>query len=133
MAEPNPLLARRHEIVVRSETGALRVTETILVENPTSTCYVGQAASEDAEPVKPEQVSCNLGPAASERRGEEVIEFESAGQALSAGHLVRLEMGRLPVPWMAYGRWLAPVALVGLIAGTTVVVMGRRERKTRQT
>jgi hypothetical protein len=48
---PNPLVAQRHEIVIRPERGALNVTETIVVENPTSKCYVGRAAQEGAEPV----------------------------------------------------------------------------------
>jgi hypothetical protein len=210
VAEPNPLVARRHEIVVRSEPGALRVTETIRVDNPTSTSYVGQAVCDGAEPVtlrlaipsdfervtfdeeffgrrfsqadgklvtgipwtpgereltftyllrneqrhrlwarpldlpcshvrvsvftdEPGEVSCNLGPGSSQRRGETTLEFESVGKTLPAGYVVRLEMGCLPVPWMAYGRWLALVALVGLIAGTSMVTIGRGRHKGRQT
>jgi len=205
VAGPNPLVARRYEIVVRPEPGALRVTETILVDNPTSTCYVGEAA-EGVEPVtlelaippdfdrttfnkeffgrrfsladgrlvtgipwppgekeltftyilrneercrswerpldlpcshvrlsvltdKPEEVSSNLKPGSSRLRGEKV--FQSEGRTLPVGHVLRLEMGRLPVPWMVYGRWIALVALVGLIAGVSVVTLGRRGSSQR--
>jgi hypothetical protein len=48
---PNPPVVRRHEIVLRPQSGALEVTESMLVDNPSSACYVGQAAGENAEPV----------------------------------------------------------------------------------
>jgi hypothetical protein len=51
VAEPSPLVARRHEILVRPAPGALEVTETILVDNPTARSYVGRPASEGGEPV----------------------------------------------------------------------------------
>ena len=51
MTEPSPLVIRRQEISLRPEPGALSVTESILVENPTSTCYVGRAPQEGWEPV----------------------------------------------------------------------------------
>ncbi len=207
-AEPSPLVAPRHEIVIRPETGALKVTETILIANPTSTCYVGRPASEGAEPVtlqlaipsdfqrvtfhkeffgrrfsqaegklvtgipwppgskelkltyvlrnpqrhhvwerkldlpcsrlrvrvstdKPEEVSSNLEPGATERQGEKV--FQGDGRTLPAGYVVRVEMGRLPVSWMVYGRWLALAALMGLVAGASVITIGGRRRKDRQT
>jgi len=51
VTQPSPLVIRRQEIVIHPEPGALRVTESILVDNPTATCYVGQAADEAAAPV----------------------------------------------------------------------------------
>ncbi len=44
VAEPNPLVLRRHHITIRSETDALRVTETLLIDNPSSHTYVGLPA-----------------------------------------------------------------------------------------
>lgn len=51
IAEPNPLVVRRHEVDIRPEPGALKVTETLLVDNPTSKCYVGRADRSDGQPV----------------------------------------------------------------------------------
>jgi hypothetical protein len=51
VAFPNPLVVRRHEIVLQPQQGALQVTETMLIDNPSPACYVGQAAGADIEPV----------------------------------------------------------------------------------
>ena len=51
VAFPNPLVVRRHDILLRPEQGALRVTESMRIDNPGSACYVGRAAGEDAQPV----------------------------------------------------------------------------------
>jgi hypothetical protein len=48
---PNPLVVRRHEIILCPQPGALQVTESMLIDNPSPACYVGQPAREDAEPV----------------------------------------------------------------------------------
>ena len=48
---PNPLVVRRHTITLCPEPGVLRVTESMLIDNPSAACYVGQAAGEDVEPV----------------------------------------------------------------------------------
>jgi hypothetical protein len=48
---PNPLVVRQHLITLRPEPGVLRVTESMLIDNPSTACYVGQAAGEDVEPV----------------------------------------------------------------------------------
>jgi hypothetical protein len=45
---PSPLISRRHEIAVQSGEGFLEVTETLAVENPGRTTFVGQ--SEDDRP-----------------------------------------------------------------------------------
>jgi len=41
VTDPSPLVARRHEIIIRPEPNLLNVTETILVSNPSSQSYVG--------------------------------------------------------------------------------------------
>ena len=51
LERPSPLVARRHEMLLEPEPGALRVTETILVDNPSSKCYVGEPAPAGSEPV----------------------------------------------------------------------------------
>lgn len=48
---PNPLVVRRHTIALRPGPGVLEVTETMLIDNPTAACYVGQAAADGGEPV----------------------------------------------------------------------------------
>ncbi len=42
VADPNPLLLRRHEISIHLEADAIRVTEKLLIENPGLKTYVGQ-------------------------------------------------------------------------------------------
>jgi hypothetical protein len=205
VAEPSPLVARRHEILVRPAPGALEVTETILVDNPTARSYVGRPASEGGEPVtlelaipsdfervtfdreffgrrftqaggklvtgvpwppgtrevkftyllhnaerhrvwerpldlpcpnlrlsvatdKPGEVSCNLGRGSTQSDGQ--VAFECDERTLPAGYVVRLEMGRLPVSWMVYGRW---VALAVLAAGAGVVTIRRSRRGENRT
>ncbi len=202
---PNPLIVKSHEILVEPEPGALRVTETMIVVNPTSSCYVGEASHEGGAPVtlrlaipsdfekttfyeeffgrrftlvdgrlvtdvpwqpgerelkffyvlrneqthrlwerpldvptsgvrlrvrtdKPEEVSSNLHAGESPSEGELV--FESGDAALPAGHVIRLELGRLPVPWIAYGRWAALGLLLTLVGGGSFLVLGRRRHRT---
>jgi LPXTG-motif cell wall-anchored protein len=48
---PNPLVVRHHEIVLEPEGASLRVSETLRIENPTQTCYVGHAEADNPEPV----------------------------------------------------------------------------------
>jgi hypothetical protein len=206
VAEPSPLVIRRHDILIRPEAGVLRVTESLLVDNPTSTCYVGKSSEGSDEPVTltlaipsdfqrttfdkeffgrrfhlvdgklangipwtpgrrevkftyvlandkphrvwerpldlpcselclrvatahPEEVSCNLPSAPSERAGE--VAFRATGETLSLGHTIRVELGRLPVAWMVYGRWIALGALVVLAGGACVAAMGRGRSASR--
>ena len=51
IAAPSPLVLRRHEICLHPEPGVLRVSEVLVIDNPSSACYVGQAPQEGAEPV----------------------------------------------------------------------------------
>ena len=51
VAFPNPLVVRRHEITLSPKAGALDVTESMLIDNPRSACYVGRSAGGDGEPV----------------------------------------------------------------------------------
>jgi hypothetical protein len=51
VAFPNPLVVRRHTITLSPEPGLLRVTESILIDNPTTASYVGQTTEKDAQPV----------------------------------------------------------------------------------
>lgn len=48
---PNPLVIRRHEVAIQAVPGALRVTESLLVDNPTQTTYVGRTTSDTNEPM----------------------------------------------------------------------------------
>jgi hypothetical protein len=50
-AQPNPLVIRRHDVVIRSESGALRVSESLQIENPARGCYVGSSGFEQGSPV----------------------------------------------------------------------------------
>lgn len=206
LALPNPLVARQHEMVIRPEPGVLRITETIVVDNPTRMTYVGQPAHEGAAPVTlrlalpPDfdrvtfgeeffgrrfavvdgklatavpwppgrrklaftytlpvarhdlcwqrpldlacddvrvrvvgttlgEVSCNLQEADRQNEGE--LLYHSRGGPLSAGHVVRVELGRLRVPLLAHGRWFALVILIGLIGGTGLTLWRRSSRAGR--
>ena len=51
VTHPNPLVIRKLEITICPQPGTLKVTESMLVENPSSTCYVGQAPAAGADPV----------------------------------------------------------------------------------
>lgn len=202
VTQPNPLIVRQHDIVIRPEQGALRVTETLLIENPSTSTYVGQPAKTNGRaatlslsiPVdfvrttfhkeffgrrftliddklvtdvpwtpgtqqlmftyvlpnanrhrvwkrpldlptsnfritivndNPDEVTCNVEPASSEQAGEVVFASKAT---LNSGHVIRLELGRLPVPFMVYARWAALIVVVGLIASTSFVL--RRRHRT---
>jgi len=191
VAGPSPLRLERMDVVIRPESGLLKVTESLLVDNPSHTCYVGQADSQGADPVTlelsippdferttfdqeffgrrfavfnhklvtnvpwtpgqrelrytyivrntqkvshwkrtvdlpctnvtvrvegvpPDEVRCGM-----LRRtvaDENSVTFESAGQEIAAGQVLQVDLGRLPLPWMTYGRWVAVAIMLGLIA-----------------
>jgi hypothetical protein len=50
VASPSPLISRRHEIAVQSGAGYLEVTETLFIENPSRTTFIGQS-KDDRPPV----------------------------------------------------------------------------------
>ena len=206
VGEPCPLVIRCHEITVRPQPGVLRVTESVTLDNPSATCYVGKPPHEGAEPVtlalaippdfdratfdkeffgrrfsvvggklatgipwppgqqkveltyvvpnarrrglwerpvdlpcsrlrlcvetdRTGEVSCNL-PRTSLDPGRQIV-FESSVATLTPGYAIRLELGRVPLPAMAYGRWLAVAALAGLIACVWLVVRGHRAPTNR--
>ena len=48
---PNPLVIRRFDITLVPQPGAIQVSESLLVENPSATCYVGEPPAGGEEPV----------------------------------------------------------------------------------
>jgi hypothetical protein len=55
-------------------------------------------------------ISCNLAVASAPTPDKAV--YQSRGSTLPKGHVVRIELGRLPVSFMAYARWLAAALLL---------------------
>jgi len=197
---PNPLVLKKMDVTIRPETGLLKVTESLLLENPSHTCYVGQAAHDGADPItlelsvppdferttfdqeffgrrfaminnklvtsvpwppgqrelrytyvlrntqevsrwtRPLDLPCSAvtirveGKSANEVRckllrqttadGNTVV-FESAGQGLPLGQILQVDLGRLPLPWMTYGKWIAVAILLVLIMGAGWLHFGR--------
>jgi hypothetical protein len=56
------------------------------------------------------------------------VVYSSAGQEIPAGRVLKVELGRLPLPWMTYSKWAALVILAVLIAGTSWLHFARRRR-----
>lgn len=204
VAEPNLLLAQKHEIVLRPKRGALEVSETIVVENPTSDCYVGKPAEEGGQPEtlclripsdfervtfddefygrrfavsdgrlvtgvpwtpgrqvlrftyamrndqqrlawtrpldlpcadvtveivtdQPQEVSCSLQGERREEPGKVV--YRHSGSELAATHKIRVELGRLTVSRLAYGKWIAAGLLAALIL---LAATGRIRQRLRE-
>jgi hypothetical protein len=200
--EPNPLVVRRHEILIRPQPGLLHVTESLRLGNPSEKTYVGRAAPDGTAGVtmrlsiprefdrttffqefygrqfsiadgqlvthipwtpgerdlkfmytipndhvqrawkrtldlpcenllvqivhdQPDEITCNLDPL--RQKGHDERSFGSKGERLPAGFEVRVQLGRLPVPWTTYARWSALVLLVGLVAGTAILL--RRKKR----
>ena len=57
------------------------------------------------------------------------VVFQSRDSFLPAGHVLRVELGRLPLAWMAYARWAAILLLAALIAGVGAAMLRRREKR----
>lgn len=202
VSQPNPLVIRRHEIVLRGEPGVLHVVEAMLVDNPGQTTYVGSQAeghdpvtfelgipddferltfeeeffgrefmavdgrvvsglpwtpgrrwlrytysiaNEDAYRVwerridlpsddlrirvqhsNPDEVTCNLPQRSAESTGE--VLFTANGR-LDAGQVIQIEMGRLPLVWTQYARWLALATLLGVVAAAALIHRWSRRRQ----
>jgi hypothetical protein len=190
-ASPCPLVLKKMDVTIRPETGLLKVTESLLIDNPSHTCYVGQPAHEGADPLtlelsippeferttfdqeffgrrfvvvnsrvvtsvpwppgereirytyvlrntqkvsvwrRPLDLPCSdvtirvegkakdevhcatLDQASSD---EKATVYTTGGRQLVAGQVLKVELGRLPLPWMTYGKWAALAILLGLIA-----------------
>ena len=67
------------------------------------------------EGMPPSEVRCELLRQTS--ADEKTTVFESAGQEVPAGQILQVELGRLPLPWMSYGKWAALAVMLALIAG----------------
>ncbi len=86
--EASPLVIEAHDIVVQCEPGLVKVRETMMIDNPSSLCYVGRPRHEGGGPI-----TLQLGiPADFER-----VTFDKAG----FGRQFRLINGNLVtgIPW----------------------------------
>jgi hypothetical protein len=199
LTAPSPLLARRHEINIGTESNTLRITESILISNPSSYCYVGGAEGKrpvtlalhipsDFEKVtfekefygrrfalidgvlmttipwppgereltftyilpiektnqlweRPLDLPCSdirVSIVASDRRGPTCnlpalksgpsngLSFHHRAELLPAGHRIRVEFGRLPVPFSVYARWIALGVLGTLILAASAAMFRPR-------
>ncbi len=204
VTKPNPLVLKKMDVTIRPETGMLKVTESLVIDNPSHTCYVGEAAG-DNEPItlalsippdfermtfekeffgrrflvannlvvtsipwtpgereikytyvlrntqeattwrrpmdlpcadvtvrvegkSPDEVRCDRLDC-TQADAKSVI-FASAGQTLSSEQVLSVELGRLPLPWMAYSKWAAVAILLALIAVTGGLHVVRRHKPT---
>jgi hypothetical protein len=195
LPEPNPLVIQRHDILVKPNLGSVEITESLVIENPSTFCYVGQTPTKadrvvtlrlsippDFEKVtfekeffgrhfmlidgklltgipwppgirqlkftyvvpnennyadwhrtvdlpcsdmrltvltdNPNEVSCDL--EAVRSVDDDTVTFATADLTLPVGHEVQLQVGRVPVPMMVYGRWAALTVLVTLVCGMSV-------------
>ena len=76
---------------------------------------------------QPDEIVCNLDPSGRSAAGEKL--FSSRGEWLPAGHVVRVELGKLPVPWMTYARWGALLVLIGLVAIASASLLWKRRAR----
>jgi hypothetical protein len=206
VTDPCPLIIRRQRISLYPEPGALRVDESLVIDNPSTSCYVGAAGPGNAPPVtlrlaipadfsrvtfgddffgprfslldgklvtsipwtpgrrqlkfsyvlrndqrvrvwersldlpcedlrvevhaeNPEQIVCNLPKSLAKAEG--LAAFQSAAATLPAGEPIRVQLGRLPVPWTDYARWLSPLVLLGLVAVAGYFMLRRPKRGAR--
>jgi hypothetical protein len=192
VSRPSPLVLKKMDITIRPETGLLKVTESLLIDNPTHTTYVGEATGDypavtlalsippdfqrttfekefygrhfavvnnkvvtgipwtpgerelkytyiirntqeattwrrpldlpcsdvtiRIEGKSPDEVRCDLLDRSQMDKGDVV--FASSGRVLQPGQVLRIELGRLPLPWLAYGKWAAVAILLALMAVT---------------
>jgi hypothetical protein len=74
-------------------------------------------------------VSANLPPVTASKPGE--VCFASTGTLRPAADAIEVTFGHLPIPAMAYGRAIAVITLVGLVAGATAGLWRRARRDAR--
>jgi hypothetical protein len=200
---PCPLIVRSHDIRVWSEKGALYVSESLRIDNPSQKTFVGESISDmppvtlrlsipdDFEKVTfdeefygrqfmvldgrvltslpwppgertveftyvlpinktfrairrrldlpTEQLAIRAPGSADCRTGDLVRQTRSTGNSaeclftasrheLPAGHVIDLELGRLPVPLMHYARWASLLVLVAAMAASRWLPSGRSDR-----
>jgi hypothetical protein len=197
---PSPLVLKKMDITIRPETGVLKVAESLLIDNPSRTTYIGEAAGDipsatlvlsippeferttfekefygrhfavlnnkvvtgipwtpgqrelkytyvlrnikeatvwqrpldlpcadvtlRIEGKSPDEVRCDL--LRQTQADDKTVVYTSAGQELAAGRVLRVELGRLPLPWMTYSKWAAVAILLLLIAVTGALHVSRR-------
>lgn len=93
--ESNPLVLRRHDVVIEPAPGVLHVTEALLVDNPTEKTYVGKARGDAPMPV-----TFELGIPTDFERLTFEEEFWGRSFALVGGKVVA------SVPWEPGQRWV---------------------------
>lgn len=91
----NPLVIRRHDVLIEPGLGVLHVTEALLVENPTPRTYVGKAVGEAPMPV-----TFALGIPTNFERLTFEEEFFGRNFALVGGKVVT------GIPWEPGRRWV---------------------------
>jgi hypothetical protein len=207
VTSPSPLTADFHEVDVEIKKGTLEVLETLWVNNPSLTTYVGEPGSESFPttlslsipdgfervtfsnefngrhfklrdkrlvtdipwtPGKREVKFTYLLPAVDGKRvlewsvnlpctrcrfcvrGENAdrfecnlprlaipdqatIDFESSEPTMPADHIVKLELAKLPTPWIVYLRWSALAVFAGLILVTGAFRITRKANSKSDT
>jgi hypothetical protein len=205
IASLNPLVVRDHRIVIEPDDGALQVTESLLIDNPTSATYVGEPRGESNRaatltlsipsdftratfhdeffgrrfviidkalvtdiPWEPgtrhlkftyllpnsgnrriwerpldrhtsnvlvtvrralaKEVSCNIAPVSTNQ--ENAVAF--AANQLPEGHVLRVELGRLPVSFAAFAPWIALVVATGMAGATVLYIRRNPQRPARE-
>ena len=200
--QPDPLVIREHEVVMRPEAGVLQVVEAMLVDNPSDQTYIGNGAP-DAKMIptfhlgipsdfsrltfekeffgrqfhlidgqvlttipwtpgqrwirftysipndesrrvwehrfdvpcehavirvqheRAEDVASSLGAPSSVQSGEAV--FELSKDQLAGIDSIQITLGKLPVPWTSFAKWIAAGILLTLIG--SVYLLRRVRRK----
>ena len=80
------------------------------------------------EAPKSEDVYCSLQSNPVQQDGETI--FQSDGKTLPQGHVLRVRIGHMPIPFMVYGRWAGLLALTGLVVvASSAVIWEKRKIK----
>jgi len=73
-----------------------------------------------------EEIACDL-PSVADGPSNEKI-FRSGDGVLPTGHVIRVQLGTVTLPWTFYARWAALFALASLIVGTAIILWRPRRR-----